>query len=130
MEEELQNGVLIVDDDAASRNRLCRAFADRGWKTTSAADGAAAIEIAAKSNIVASITGDAFLKLLVGKMLHQLRKDGLSEIHASLSPLSKGRSQRHFSWFPFQIVPDSVRRQPTDATIFICPQRNFPRTAV
>jgi len=37
-----------VDDDEAYRNRLCRAFADRGWKTSSAADGTAAIDIAAK----------------------------------------------------------------------------------
>jgi two-component system response regulator RegA len=50
MEDELQKVVLIVDDDDAYRNRLCRAFADRGWKTTSGADGGAAIDLAAKSS--------------------------------------------------------------------------------
>jgi len=80
--------------------------------------------------IVASITGDAFLKLLVGKILHPLRKDGLSEIHASLSPLSQGHSQCRFSWFSFQIVPDRVCRQLTAETRRICSQQNFPRTAV
>src|SRR3972149_6390610 len=80
--------------------------------------------------VIASITGDAFGKLLVWKMLHQLRKDGASEIHASLSRLSLRRSQCHFSRFPFQIVPEQTGRQLAHGSPFISPQLNFPRTAV
>jgi len=56
--------------------------------------------------VVASITGDAFLKLLVWKILHQLRKNSASEIHASLSRLHQERLQCHFLRFAFQIVPE------------------------
>jgi two-component system, response regulator RegA len=34
---------LIVDDDDVYRNRLCRAFADRGWDAVGAADGTEAV---------------------------------------------------------------------------------------
>jgi two-component system, response regulator RegA len=37
---------LVVDDDEVFRNRLCRAFTDRGWQALGAADGDAAIRIA------------------------------------------------------------------------------------
>src|SRR3989304_2284251 len=71
--------------------------------------------------VVASITGDAFLKLLVWKMLHQLSKNGASKIHASLSRLSLRRSQCHFSRFPFQIVPEQTGRQLAHGSPFISP---------
>jgi len=41
---------LIVDDDEVFRNRLCRAFASRGWEATGAADGASALRLAAASS--------------------------------------------------------------------------------
>jgi len=41
---------LIVDDDDIFRNRLCRAFASRGWEALGAADGPDALEIAAQSS--------------------------------------------------------------------------------
>jgi two-component system response regulator RegA len=50
MEEEYQKIVLVVDDDDAYRNRLCRAFADRGWKALSAADGPSSLQLAAESS--------------------------------------------------------------------------------
>lgn len=49
MEEEEQV-VLIVDDDDIYRNRLCRAFADRGWKAAGAVNGADAVAVAAKTS--------------------------------------------------------------------------------
>lgn len=39
---------LVVDDDDVFRNRLCRALEARGWETTSAGDGAVALELASK----------------------------------------------------------------------------------
>ena len=42
--------VLIVDDDEVYRNRLRRAFADRGWKAVAVATGEDAIEFAEKSS--------------------------------------------------------------------------------
>ena len=48
-EGESAGVALVVDDDEVFRNRLCRAIADRGWEVSGAADGPAAIEIAAKS---------------------------------------------------------------------------------
>ena len=41
---------LIVDDDDIFRNRLCRAFAARGWEAIGAADGASALELASQSS--------------------------------------------------------------------------------
>ncbi|MBK7861441.1 MAG: response regulator [Archangiaceae bacterium] len=38
--------ILVVDDDEALRNRLARAFSDRGLDVRTAADGAAALELA------------------------------------------------------------------------------------
>ena len=49
-EEQSAQAVLIVDDDDIFRNRLCRAFADRGWETSGARDGAAALQLAAASS--------------------------------------------------------------------------------
>lgn len=37
---------LIVDDDDVYRNRLCRAFADRGWEASGASDGKQALALA------------------------------------------------------------------------------------
>jgi two-component system response regulator RegA len=48
MEEEYQQIFLIVDDDEVYRNRLCRAFADRGWRALAAADGDSALQLAAE----------------------------------------------------------------------------------
>jgi two-component system response regulator RegA len=48
MEEQYQGIVLIVDDDEVYRNRLCRAFADRGWRAHAASDGPSALHFAAE----------------------------------------------------------------------------------
>jgi len=45
-----QEVVLIVDDDEIYRNRLRRAFAERGWKAVAAATGEDAIQLAAKAS--------------------------------------------------------------------------------
>jgi two-component system response regulator RegA len=37
---------LVVDDDEVFRNRLCRAFASRGWQAHGAADSPSAIQLA------------------------------------------------------------------------------------
>ena len=37
---------LVVDDNEVFRNRLCRALEDRGWRSSSAGDGPAAIALA------------------------------------------------------------------------------------
>lgn len=42
--------VLIVDDDEVYRNRLRRAFADRGWRAVAVASGEDAIQVAAKED--------------------------------------------------------------------------------
>lgn len=42
--------VLVVDDDDIFRNRLCRAFAARGWETIGAADGASALQLSSQSS--------------------------------------------------------------------------------
>jgi two-component system response regulator RegA len=42
--------VLIVDDDDVYRNRLCRAFADRGWDAIGATDGAEAVALATEES--------------------------------------------------------------------------------
>ncbi|HUO15124.1 MAG TPA: response regulator [Verrucomicrobiae bacterium] len=47
--------VLIVDDDEIYRNRLRRAFADRGWEAVAVANGEDAIELAAKEGPELSI---------------------------------------------------------------------------
>jgi two-component system response regulator RegA len=49
IDHEPEGVALVVDDDEVFRNRLCRALSDRGWEVHSAADGAAAIDLAAKS---------------------------------------------------------------------------------
>ncbi len=41
-----ESSVLVVDDDAVFRSRLCKAFRDRGWEVTEAQDGEAAIRVA------------------------------------------------------------------------------------
>lgn len=41
-----QSSVLVVDDDAVFRARLGRAFRDRGWEATEAADGEEALRAA------------------------------------------------------------------------------------
>lgn len=38
--------VLVVDDDAVFRSRLCRAFRDRGWDAAEASDGEEALRLA------------------------------------------------------------------------------------
>jgi len=43
-----QELVLLVDDDEVYRNRLRRAFTDRGWKAVAVANGRDAIDVAAK----------------------------------------------------------------------------------
>ena len=45
-----ERAALVVDDDDIFRNRLCRAFAARGWEAIGAADGASALELAAQSS--------------------------------------------------------------------------------
>ncbi|MDP9055322.1 MAG: response regulator [Acidobacteriota bacterium] len=41
---------LVVDDDDIFRNRLCRAFAARGWEAIGASDGATALELSSQSS--------------------------------------------------------------------------------
>jgi len=41
---------LVVDDDDIFRNRLCRAFAARGWEAIGAADGPGALQLASQSS--------------------------------------------------------------------------------
>lgn len=48
MSESAERSALVVDDDEAFRNRLCRALEARGWEANAAADGAAALDLAAK----------------------------------------------------------------------------------
>ncbi len=48
MSESAERSALVVDDDEAFRNRLCRALEARGWEANAAADGAAALDMAAK----------------------------------------------------------------------------------
>jgi two-component system, response regulator RegA len=48
--EEGERVVLIVDDDEVYRNRLCRAFVDRGWEAAGAADGTSALAVASATN--------------------------------------------------------------------------------
>jgi two-component system response regulator RegA len=47
---ENARAALVVDDDDIFRNRLCRAFAARGWEAMGAADGASALELASQSS--------------------------------------------------------------------------------
>src|SRR5271155_4156673 len=47
---EPARAALVVDDDDIFRNRLCRAFAGRGWEAIGAADGASALELASQSS--------------------------------------------------------------------------------
>ena len=44
------HAALVVDDDDIFRNRLCRAFIDRGWEAIGAADGPSALELASQSS--------------------------------------------------------------------------------
>jgi two-component system response regulator RegA len=41
---------LVIDDDEVFRNRLCRAIESHGWEAIGAADGAAALRLAAASS--------------------------------------------------------------------------------
>lgn len=41
---------LVVDDDDIFRNRLCRAFAARGWEAIGAADGEQALQLSSQSS--------------------------------------------------------------------------------
>jgi two-component system response regulator RegA len=47
---EPAKAALVVDDDDIFRNRLCRAFAARGWEAIGAADGPSALELASQSS--------------------------------------------------------------------------------
>jgi two-component system response regulator RegA len=49
-ETEPARVALVVDDDDIFRNRLCRAFAARGWEAIGAADGASALELSSQSS--------------------------------------------------------------------------------
>src|SRR5580658_10419282 len=46
----IERAALVVDDDDIFRNRLCRAFAARGWEAIGAADGASALELSSQSS--------------------------------------------------------------------------------
>ena len=48
MSESAERSALVVDDDEAFRNRLCRALEARGWEANPAADGTAALNLAAE----------------------------------------------------------------------------------
>ena len=61
--------ILVVDDDAALRGRLAQAFEDRGWRAVTAADAAAARQVAAQATpthavLDLSMPGDSGLVLL------------------------------------------------------------------
>ena len=45
-----ERAALVVDDDEVFRNRLCRAIESHGWEAIGAADGAAALHLAAASS--------------------------------------------------------------------------------
>jgi two-component system response regulator RegA len=45
-----EQAALVVDDDDVFRQRLCRAFENHGWEAIGAADGAAALRLAAASS--------------------------------------------------------------------------------
>jgi two-component system response regulator RegA len=47
---EPARAALVVDDDDIFRNRLCRAFAARGWEAIGAPDGASALQLASQSS--------------------------------------------------------------------------------
>jgi two-component system response regulator RegA len=49
-EVEPPRAALVVDDDDTFRNRLCRAFAARGWEAIGASDGPGALELASRSS--------------------------------------------------------------------------------
>jgi two-component system, response regulator RegA len=49
-ERDAARVALVVDDDDIFRNRLCRAFAARGWEAIGAADGASALELSSQSS--------------------------------------------------------------------------------
>ncbi|MGA2716535.1 MAG: response regulator [Bryobacteraceae bacterium] len=49
-EAETGRLALVVDDDDIFRNRLCRAFAARGWEAIGAADGERALELSSQSS--------------------------------------------------------------------------------
>ena len=49
-ETESARVAMVVDDDDIFRNRLCRAFAARGWEAIGAADGASALELSSQSS--------------------------------------------------------------------------------
>lgn len=47
--------MLVVDDDEVFRNRLCRAFSQRGWEARAAADGEEALSITREWNPVLAL---------------------------------------------------------------------------
>jgi len=69
------SSVLVVDDDAIFRSRLCRAFRDRGWEATEASDGQEAIRAAKEASpdlAVVDLRMPGISGLDVVRELHQL----------------------------------------------------------
>ncbi|MEO5926286.1 MAG: response regulator [Bryobacteraceae bacterium] len=67
--------VLVVDDDTVFRSRLSRAFRDRGWEATEAADGATALRVAKENSpdlAIVDLRMPGISGLEVVRELHQL----------------------------------------------------------
>jgi hypothetical protein len=79
---------------------------------------------------ITSITFYTFLKLLVGKELHQLRENAAPNIHPALSLLSECLPSLLLKPFPFQIVFISKLTYHTESRTVACLPRKFPRTAM
>ncbi len=70
-----ESSVLVVDDDAIFRSRLCRAFRDRGWEVAEAADGEQALRVARENSpdlAVVDLRMPGISGLDVVRDLHQL----------------------------------------------------------
>lgn len=70
-----ESSVLVVDDDAVFRSRLCRAFRDRGWEAAEAQDGESALRVAKESSpdlAVVDLRMPGISGLDVVRELHQL----------------------------------------------------------
>jgi two-component system response regulator RegA len=70
-----ESSVLVVDDDAVYRARLCRAFRDRGWEAAEAADGEEALRVARENSpdlAIVDLRMPGISGLDVVRELHQL----------------------------------------------------------
>jgi len=80
MDEQTGPQILVVDDDAAIRNVICRVLEKNGYVVLTAADGAAAIrEVTAHGASLALVLLDMALPGMTGEQIfeivHQLQPD-------------------------------------------------------